>query len=388
LDYTKTPLNFRLRKAARYVRLYGPSRTLVKIRSQYHMNRRYSTLPKLAPSAATDSARHVGILGCGKFAYSVIAYHVTQRHPGTLRGAMDIDVNRAASLAERYGLAYYTDDSAKVIEDPSIDLVYIASNHASHADYAVRCLEQGKHVHIEKPHVVSYEQLTRLCTAMTTAEGRVGIGFNRPESPFGRTIAQALAAQEGAGMYNWFVAGHEIPPGHWYYRPEEGGRVLGNLCHWTDFVLRLVPREVRYPIEILPARAELSDSDISVSYVFGDGSIASITFSAKGHAFEGVRERFAAHKGEVLIALDDFMVLSLERGEHKSRKKLLTRDHGHEASVLSSYALTQGAPGESVDYIWETGDLFLRTREALEANEKLTVEPFPGVDRLSLPQVG
>ena len=36
--------------------------------------------------------------------------------------------------------------------------------------------------------------------------------------------------------------------------PREGGRVLGNLCHWTDFVLRLVPTDT-YPIRITPTAA-------------------------------------------------------------------------------------------------------------------------------------
>ena len=107
-------------------------------------------------------------------------------------------------------------------------------------------------------------------------------------------------------MYAWFVAGHAIDPDHWYFKPEEGGRVLGNLCHWTDFVYQMVPPQNRYPIKITPTRWEKSDCDIAVTYLFGDGTVAAITFSAKGHTFEGVRERFSAHRGDVLISLDDF----------------------------------------------------------------------------------
>ena len=122
---------------------------------------------------------------------------------------------------------------------------------------------------------------------MDASGGRVALGFNRPLSRIGREITRRLAAEDGASMFNWFVAGHEIPADHWYFREEEGGRILGNLCHWTDFVLRLVPEEHRYPIEINPTRAEKADSDIAVTYTFGDGSIAAITFSAKGPHVRG-----------------------------------------------------------------------------------------------------
>lgn len=383
MDYTKQPLVFKARKVLRYAGLYGVSKTAVKVRSQYHMERSYAGLPSLDPAARDDPNRTVGIVGCGKFAYATIAYYLTRNRGSVIRAAMDCDISRAASLADRYDLAYYTDDAEEVISDPAIDLVYVASNHASHADYAVRALEHGKHVHVEKPHVVSAEQLHALCNAMYESAGSLRLGFNRPESPFGRKIAQALDADEGAMMLNWFIAGHELSDDHWYFKPEEGGRVLGNLCHWTDFVLRLVPESERYPIDIHPARAGRSDCDIAVSYVFGDGSIASLTFSAKGHAFEGVTERFAAHRGNTLIALDNFSRLTIERGARKRTSRLLHRDHGHGDSVLASYAMRQGGPGVTAKYVWETGELFLKTRVALETSQIVTVEAFEDTGRVT-----
>lgn len=376
MDYTRQPLVFKLRKAARYIRLYGVRRTLVKVRGQYHAKQTFETLPA---ERTTRTGRHVGILGCGNFAYSHIAYYLRKNFGSVIRGVMDPSIHKAASLFEAFDADYYTTDAARIIADPSIDLVFIASNHASHAEYAIAALDAGKSVHIEKPHVVRYDQLERLCAAMQRSTGRVTLGFNRPNSPFGHEIRKQIEAQSGAAMYNWFIAGHALEPGHWYYAPEEGGRVLGNLCHWTDFVLQLVPASVRYPITITPTRAEKSDCDIAVSYVFGDGSIAAITFSAKGHTFEGVRERFAAHRGNVLIAMDDFKELTVEIADRKHRTSLLFRDHGHQEAIRSSYALVrprngQLHPGVTREYVWQTGDLFLRTKDALEQNRVLTIE--------------
>jgi predicted dehydrogenase len=293
---------------------------------------------------------------------------------------MDIDRGRADSIARRYGMHYSTQDGSEVIDDPEIDLVYIASNHASHADYAIRALRAGKAVHVEKPHVVADEQLVDLCRTITATSGRIRLGFNRPESAFGREISDLLRAQTGPMMLNWFVAAHEIPPDHWYYRPEEGGRILGNLCHWTDFCLRMVEESAAFPIQVIPVRAREADSDIAIAYIFGDGSIAAITFSAKGHAFEGVRERLAGHRGDLLLALDDFQQLRSDVGASKRRRKLLFRDHGHRDAILGSYNMSRQsqhqADGVGVEYVWNTAQLFLRTREALERDEVVVVEKF------------
>jgi len=378
MDYTKQPAWFQLRKALRYAGMYGLRRTLVKIEGQYHMKKTFAVLP--SPRGREGKGGHIGIVGCGNFAYSNIAYYLRRNFGPVLRAAMDVNIHRAASLYETYGLAYYTDDPERIFSDPRIDLVFIASNHASHAEYAIRALESGKHVHIEKPHVVSEDQLRRLCAAMARSEGRVALGFNRPNSRIGETIRRALASESGPGMYNWFIAGHEIDPDHWYFRPEEGGRVLGNLCHWTDFLYRLVPPEGRFPLKIVPVRAEKPDSDIAVSYVFADGSIAAITFSAKGHTFEGVKERFAAHRGNVLLTMDDFRRLEVERVEKKQVISPWRRDHGHETTIRRSCEMAAGRVefSASVSTVWETGQIFLKTREALEADRAVTVEGFSG----------
>lgn len=319
----------------------------------------------------------MGIIGCGTFGYSTIAYFLHRNYGKVMRACMDVDLHRAASLWEAYGLHYYTDDADEIIDDPAIDLVFIASNHASHAEYAIRALRAGKAVHIEKPHSVSEDQLRRLCVAMHETNGKVALGFNRPTSRFGELLKEHLDAQAGPAMFNWFIAGHRIDPGHWYFKDEEGGRILGNLCHWTDFVFQMVEPENRFPIEIVPTSAEQSDANIAVAFCFGDGSIAALTFSAKGHTFEGVRERFAAHKGDLLASLDDFKTLTLEVVERKRTYRARHRDHGHERQVRRSYEMVaDDAPGAAISYVWETGILVLKTDEALKTRRSVVVHPY------------
>ncbi len=372
MDYTKSPLGFRLRKVLRYARMYGPARTLAKIRAQYHMRSSFESLPPCSDQPSSPS-KHIGLIGCGNFAYSTIAYYLRKNAGSCIRGVMDVDASRAASMFKEYGADYHTCHAEQVLGDPAIDLIYVASNHASHAEYGIAAIEAGKAVHIEKPHVVTQDQLERLVAAASKSRAPVRIGFNRPLSPIGLEILKALDEQDGATVINWFVGGHQIDPDHWYFHENEGGRILGNLCHWTDFTLRMIPPEGRYPVRVIPARAASSDCDVAVSFVFGDGSIAALTFSARGHTFEGVREVLSAHKGNMLLSMTDFGSLTIENVEKKRRHRPLFREHGHEAAIMASYAMSQrggGKPGLDVRYLRQSAELFLATREALESNQE------------------
>ena len=78
---------------------------------------------------------------------------------------------------------YVTTSLQKILDDSQIKIVYICSNHSSHADYAIKCIEAGKDVHIEKPHVTTINQLNRLSEAIKSHPSvKVYLGFNRPKS--------------------------------------------------------------------------------------------------------------------------------------------------------------------------------------------------------------
>ena len=104
-----------------------------------------------------------------------------------------------------------------------------------------------------------------------------------------------------------------------------------------------------------------------------------ITFSAKGHTFEGVRESFSGHKGNTLVDLRNFEYLRIDVVDQIYRKKLWARDHGHETNIVCAYSMLSSKDhieSQKIDYVWNSGYLALKTKEALERNEKITVEAF------------
>ncbi len=129
-----------------------------------------------------------------------------------------------------------------------------------------------------------------------------------------------------------------------------------------------------------PTSSLESDCNVAVSLTFGDGTIATITFSTKGHMFEGIREHFTIHKGNAFIFMKDFQTLTIDIIEKRFKTSRWFRDQGHEAKVCRSYSMVrpQGSDFEDtpLSYIWETGDLFLKTKEALEQQKKITLQPY------------
>lgn len=381
-SYLDSPLLFKIRKVLRYVRLYGISRTLAKVRAQLHMERTKGLDGPIWKNPACTNPEHrdrfVAIVGCGGFAYSGLAYYLSRRSSQFLRATLDVEEARARSLASDFRGAYACSDIETILKDPAVRLVFVASNHASHAEYAIRCIEAGKHVHIEKPHVVSDDQLQRLIEAQRQAPHiHVYLGFNRPKSRHFRRVREALDSETGPLMINWFIAGHEIPDDHWYFDEKEGGRILGNLCHWSDLTLELVGMPNAFPCTVIPASPVEAKSDFCIALSFADGSVAGITFSAKGHTFEGVREVLQAHRGNTMLKLRDFEETTVEVIEKKRTLKTLYRNHGHDVNILNSYEgviASDQSRAVPPEYVEATALLFLAIKRAVDTQEPVVVD--------------
>ena len=186
-DYTARPLSFKVKKALRYTRMYGVRRTLSIIRGQYNMKRTHATLPAVAGQPG-KTGKHVGLIGCGIFGFGVVGYFLEKNQGKVIRAVLDNDANRAASFYQRYGLDYYTTDPDRFFSDPEIDLVYIASDHLSHAEYAIRALELGCDVLIEKPLTTSVEDCDRVIEAAARLGRRAGVNHSLLGDPQVRRV--------------------------------------------------------------------------------------------------------------------------------------------------------------------------------------------------------
>ena len=77
MNYINQSLYFKILKTFRYFKLYGIQRTLIKIKSQYHMKKKYKSLPIQGLKEKTK--KRVGIVGCGNYSFSNIAYYLQKK---------------------------------------------------------------------------------------------------------------------------------------------------------------------------------------------------------------------------------------------------------------------------------------------------------------------
>jgi predicted dehydrogenase len=94
----------------------------------------------------------IGVRGRGRSFYGPLA----ERRDTTVAVLCDVDANvlapAAAAVEKAQGRAPRTvEDFRRVLEDSDIDAVFITTPHHWHTPIAVRALQAGKHVYVEKP---------------------------------------------------------------------------------------------------------------------------------------------------------------------------------------------------------------------------------------------
>jgi predicted dehydrogenase len=69
---------------------------------------------------------------------------------------------KARSYAERHGIPHWYTDAQKLIDDPDVNAVYVATPPSSHATFAIMAMKAGKPVYVEKPLAASYDDCARV----------------------------------------------------------------------------------------------------------------------------------------------------------------------------------------------------------------------------------
>ncbi len=100
---------------------------------------------------------NVGILGAGSIARKM-AYTVNRMEGVTLAAVGSRDSGRAAAFAEEFGIAAAYGSYEELVQDDTLDLIYIATPHSRHYEDAMLCLKNGRSVLCEKPFTVNAKQ--------------------------------------------------------------------------------------------------------------------------------------------------------------------------------------------------------------------------------------
>lgn len=144
-----------------------------------------------------------GVIGAGLFGENHAL--VYSRLPGVeLVAVCDQNEARAQEVAERYGARAHYADYEKVLADPEIEAVSIATPDFAHAEIALAAARAGKHILCEKPLATTVEEAQAIVDAAAQAQVTLMVDFhNRVNPPFVAAREQVRSGAIGTPAYGY-----------------------------------------------------------------------------------------------------------------------------------------------------------------------------------------
>ena len=286
-------------------------------------------------SAVGSAAPGIGLLGAGGFAAAVLlpALREASRDRLRWRGIASAGGISALTLGRRFGFDFCATDAAEVVDDPHTRAVLIATRHDRHAALASAALEAGKIVFVEKPLALSLDELRQVTSAVSRSGQPLMVGFNRRFSP----LTQALRAhfrdvREPLALLARVNAG-SLAADHWSHDPAQGGRILGEACHFLDLMHYLAASP---PLEVhawrLPDLGLYQGDNVVATIRFANGSLGTLHYLANGDRGLG-KERIEVLGGGRSAVIDDFREALLYHHGTARRVRASGQDKGHRAEM-------------------------------------------------------
>jgi predicted dehydrogenase len=275
----------------------------------------------------------IGALGAGMFAVSTLLPAIKKVGGVEMVVASAANGSHARHAAQKFGFRSCTTDEQQIFNDSAVNTLVIATRHHLHAEQVIAGLNAGKHVFCEKPLCLNQAELQKIAAAYDNPNQRrlLMVGFNRRFAPLAIRMKAFLREVHEPLVLHYRVNAGFIPRDHWLNDPEQGGgRIVGEVCHFVDFLSFLTDSS---PVEVetrsLTNSGQYSNDNVVCSLRFADGGQGTISYLANGdRSFS--KERIEVFGGGCVAMLEDFRRLELVRGGKKRVfRSLLRQDKGH-----------------------------------------------------------
>jgi len=305
---------------------------------------------------------NIAIIGAGNFATSVHLPNLSRmRDKYRIYAIMSKTPHKAKAIASQYHAHYATCTIDDILVDKDIDLVMINTRHNLHGEYALKALNAGKNVFVEKPLCTRQDELDRIRDFYSThpedqhpKRPLLTVGFNRRFSKYAQEARKHTEKRINPLFIHYRVNAGYIPLDHWVHGEEGGGRIIGEACHFIDLFTFFTESKVKeiYTSTLIPKTQSLSPDDNRVIVLnYEDGSVATLEYFATG-AKEFPKEYFEIHFDEKTIVIDDFK--SIKRyglRVDEMRGDISERGHLKELEVL--YETLQGKRDKWPIELWD-----------------------------------
>lgn len=313
----------------------------------------------------------IAFVGAGAFATGVLVPAFAKADGARLVSVASGRGVTARHLAEKFGFVSATSSIDEQLADARVDAVVLATRHNLHAEQAEQALRAGKHVFVEKPLALDEPSLARVLAAREQSGRLLMVGYNRRFSPLAAKLAAHFARRSGPLTMQYRVNAGPLPEGSWIKDPAVGGgRIVGEACHMIDLCGYLAGAP---PVRVYAERAGAAEDDVVMTLRFGDGSVATVSYSASGDpAFP--KERLEVVGDGSVAILDDFRALELSRGK-RTRATSMLQDKGHAAEVVAfvEAVRTAGPPPIAYDSLAGTSRATFAIMQSLATGQPVDV---------------
>jgi len=267
---------------------------------------------ELNPSANLPAAgarpASIGFIGAGNYASSVLvpAFAATGARLKSIASATGVS---SVHVGKKNGIEEATTDTNGLISDPDVDALVISTRHNSHAKQVCAGLKESKHIFVEKPLVLTRDELTEVTEVYNGLEKKplLMVGFNRRYAPHVIKIKQLLSSKSSPISMVMTVNAGFIPADHWVHDPASGGgRIIGEACHFVDLLRFLADASIE-SVNAVAMDSQCNDS-VSIQLRFKNGSIGVVNYLANGSK-SLAKERLEVFCNGAVLQLDNFRAL-------------------------------------------------------------------------------
>jgi len=332
-------------------------------------------LPKTYKSLPGATA--LGFIGGGNYASRVLI-PAFKKAGGELNTIVTVNGINSYIHGKKAGFLNASTDVESIFNEPDINTVVIATQHDSHAQYAIDSLNSGKNVWVEKPLALNKESLIAIENAYKNAHKnseniktgpQLMVGFNRRFSPQIQKMYKLLSNVDQPKSIIMTINAGFIPKEHWTQDSlKGGGRIIGECCHFIDLMRFLTGSKItsingqamasNFPREIMLDRS-------SITLGFEDGSFGSIMYLANG-ANNFPKERIEVFTGGKILQLDNFRRLKGYGWNNFKKMNLWSQNKGQNACALAFIeAIKTGIPCIPIDEIFEVAHATIEANNVL-----------------------
>ena len=187
----------------------------------------------------------IGVIGAGQIAYNHCG-EIQAYQDAKIAAVADISEERRTRLQRAYGVEKSFSDPLELARAKGIDAVTVALPNKLHAEVSIAALEAGKHVLLEKPMAMNWEEAQAVAEAAEKSNRILMLGMNQRFTRQAQTVKALVHRGEMGGIYHakafWYRRAGTPKLGTWFCRKDMagGGALLDIGVHLLDLCLHLM----------------------------------------------------------------------------------------------------------------------------------------------------